>query len=139
MFDAMSLEEATCDLFDVGIRDDNLCLLYNANKDIKMLVKTPYGLTESQTIYFSILQGDTWGPSCVSVQVDTIGRDALDAGIGYSYKQEVELGILGMVDDMAGVTEAGHMAQVMNQFINVKSAEKTITIWIRQMQNYAYW
>ena len=46
MFDAIGLKEALSDVFDAGIKDDNLALLYEANKAIKMAVKTPNGLTE---------------------------------------------------------------------------------------------
>ena len=34
--------------------------------------------------------------------------------------------MLGLVDDTIGVTEAGFMAQQMNAFINVKTAEKSL-------------
>ena len=36
MFDSMSLKESMNDLYDVGVQDDSLALLYEANKDIKM-------------------------------------------------------------------------------------------------------
>ena len=42
-----------------------------------------------------------------SVQVDTIGQACVDAGYGYKYKDSVMVTLLGMVDDMLGVTEAG--------------------------------
>ena len=45
MFDSMDLEEAVSDLFNTGVTDDSLCLLYEANKDIKVQVKTPHGLS----------------------------------------------------------------------------------------------
>ena len=50
MFDGINLEEAICDMFEVGVRDDSLGLLYEANREIKMSVKTQYGLTEKQFI-----------------------------------------------------------------------------------------
>ena len=34
--------------------------------------------------------------------------------------------MLGMVDDIIGVTEAGYQAKQMNSFINIKTAEKTL-------------
>ena len=45
MFDAINLEEAISDAFDVGINDDELTLIYKANKDIQMAINTPNGLT----------------------------------------------------------------------------------------------
>ena len=50
MFDAIFLEEALSDLYDAGCKDDNLSLLYEANKDISMAVNSPHGQTEEQSI-----------------------------------------------------------------------------------------
>ena len=58
------------------------------------------------------------------MQVDSIGKDFKEAGYGYIYKDALEVNVLGLVDDMIGVTEAGHQAQQMNVFLNVKTAEK---------------
>ena len=46
MFDSVDLEQALSDPFDVGVDDDSLVLLHEANREIQMAVKTPYGLKE---------------------------------------------------------------------------------------------
>ena len=90
-----------------------------------MAVNTPYGLSERQTIKSSVLQGDTWGTTFASVQTDHIGREAEEAGYaGYRYKDQVGEGALGMVDDLIGVTYAGHQAHMLIAFLNTKSAIK---------------
>ena len=63
MFDAINLEEALSDIYDVGVTDDNLALIYRANKKINMAVNTPSGLSERQKIENVVLQGDTFGSS----------------------------------------------------------------------------
>ena len=50
MFDSIDLELALNDLYDVGVNDDTLALLHQANKDVDMAVKTPSGLTDRQVI-----------------------------------------------------------------------------------------
>ena len=45
MFDAIDLEQALTDIYDFGLNDDNLSLIYQANKDVRMAVNTPSGLT----------------------------------------------------------------------------------------------
>jgi hypothetical protein len=115
-----------CDLYDAGIKDDNLVLLNEANKNIHMAVKTPSGLTQRQVISNCVLQGDTWGSILASVQVDSIGKDCMAAGHLYIYKDILPVGFLGLVDDILGVTEAGEKAQKMNSFIYLKTAEKTL-------------
>ena len=126
MFDSINLQQALSDLYDAGVKDDNLVLLHKANKDIHMAVKTPSGLTKRQTVENSVLQGDTWGSILASVQVDSIGKECLAAGHFYLYKDILPVGFLGLVDDIIGVTEAGIKAQKMNSFINLKTAEKTL-------------
>ena len=126
MLDSINLQLALSDLYDAGVKDDNLVLLHKANKDIHMDVNTPSGLTKRQTLKNVVLQGDTWGSILASVQVDSIGKECLAAGHSYLYKDIFPVGFLGLVDDIIGVTEAGVKAQKMNSFINLKTAEKTL-------------
>ena len=59
MFDCMCLQESLLDLFDSGVNDDHLTLIHEANKDIRIKVKTPYGLSVQQTLKENVLKGDT--------------------------------------------------------------------------------
>ena len=124
MFDSINLEEALSDIFEYGLDDDNLPLIHKANNKVYMAVKTSAGLTDRDIIENSVLQGDTFGSLLASVQVDTIAKEIEKAGVGYNYKEELPINILGLVDDMIGVTEAGYKAQIMNTILNFKSAEK---------------
>ena len=72
----------------------------------------------------SVLQGDTWGSLLASAQVDTIEKYCEDTGLGYKYKDRIQVTMLGMVDDIAGISEAGYKAQQLNAIINTKTAEK---------------
>ena len=42
----MHLKEALSDLYNSGVKDDTLNLIYDANKRVQVQVKTPHGLTE---------------------------------------------------------------------------------------------
>ena len=120
MFDSINLKKAICDVFDAGLDDDMLGLIYEANKEVNMAVNTPSGLSERQIILNSVLQGDTFGSILASVQVDTIGKDCEESDYGYHYKDSLKVSLLGLVDDMIGVTEVGFKAQQMNALINIK-------------------
>ena len=61
-----------------------------------------------------------------SVQVDSIGKESIEAGHCYLYKDRLPIGFLGLVDDIIGDTNAGFKVQMMNAFINIKTAEKTL-------------
>jgi hypothetical protein len=135
MFDAINLEQAASDIFDVGVSDDNLTMLYNANKDVKMAVNTPNGLSERQTLNDVVLQGDTFGSILASVQVDSIGKEVEETDYGYLYKNELPVGMLALVDDLIGVTNAGYKAQQMNAAINVKTAEKRLQFGLKKCKS----
>ena len=126
MFDSINLEQAISDIFDTGVNDDNLVLLYKANCEVDMAVRTTDGLSERQMLENIVLQGDTWGSILASNQVDMIGKESMEAGHYYLYKNILPVGFLGLVDDIVGITEAGFNAQQFNVFINVKTAEKTL-------------
>ena len=130
MFDAINLQEAISDIYDTGVDDENMVLLYDANKEINMAVKTANGLTERQLITDTVLQGDTWGSILASVQVDKIGQDCTAAGYSYLYKNILPVGFLGLVDDIVGITEAGYMAQQLIAAIDGRTAEKTLQFGI---------
>ena len=100
--------------------------MYNANKNIKVKVKTPSGVTEQMTMKEIVMQGDTWASTMASVQCDAFGKELLEEGASfiYKYKGFVPVGILGQIDDLIGVTEAGYKAQQMNSYLNVKTADK---------------
>ena len=75
MFDSINLQKAISDVYDAGLNDDNLGLVYKANNDVQVAVNTPGGLSEHQQIKNIVLQGDTFGSILASVQVDTIGQE----------------------------------------------------------------
>ena len=135
MFDSINLEEAISDIFDVGVDDDSICLIYKANSEIQMAVKTPSGLTDRQTVDNIVLQGDTWGSILASVQVDSIGKEVEEAGLGYKYKDSLPISLLGLVDDIIGVTEAGYKAAQMNEMINLKTAEKCLQFGVSKCKS----
>ena len=126
MFDSIDLKEAISDIYDTGVDDDNLALLYRGNEEIHMAVKTANGLSERQIVRDCVLQGDTFGSILASVQLDKIGQECMEEGYFYLYKNTLPVGFLGLVDDIVGVTEAWFKAQQLNSFMNVKTAEKSL-------------
>ena len=104
----------------------------DANHKIYMSVNTPGGLTERQELSDIVLQGDTWGSILASVQVDTIGKACQDSGYGYKYKNILPISLLGLVDDMIGISEVGFKAKQMNALINVKTAEKQLQFGVKK-------
>ena len=128
MFDSMDLKESVSDMYDSGMKDDTLALLYEANKNVKVKVKSPYGLSVENNLEQIVLQGDTWAPLMASNQVDKFGKILLEESPDYlfKYKGHVPIGVLGMIDDLAGISESGLSSKQLNAFLNVKTAEKKL-------------
>ena len=126
MFDGMNLRETCNDLFDIGVKDDTLKLVYDANRKINFRVKTPTGMTDEGTLEEILLQGDTWASVAASVQCDFFGKELLneEPSFIFKYKGHIPVGILGQVDDLIGVTEAGYKSHQMNAYLNLKTADK---------------
>ena len=56
IFVSIDLKEAISDIYDTGVDEYNLALLYRGNEEIHMAVKTANGLSERNCV----LQGDTF-------------------------------------------------------------------------------
>ena len=132
MFDSMVLSETLSDMHSVGVKDDSLVLIESLNTNIAMSVNTPYEETETIVLPSVVAQGDLMSPLLASVQVDRIAknqiideheRELIDGStILYKYMGEVVIPILGMMDDTATVTEAGHKTEIMNAHIVTHTA-----------------
>ena len=70
-----------------------------------------------------------------ALQVDTIGKAVEEAGLGYMYKDSLPISLLGLVDDLIGVTEAGYKAVQLNALINEKSAAKCLQFGVKKCKS----
>ena len=57
-FDSMWLEDTIKDLYEAGVTDDHLDLIYKSNETNKVAVKTPCGLTDRIELNRLVLQGE---------------------------------------------------------------------------------
>ena len=125
-FDSMWMEDCVNDLYDYGVNNPNLALIYEANKRNKVSVMTPNGLTERETIEKIVMQGEVFGPLECSISVDTFGKECL-ANNEYLYDYKgVEVPPLAMVDDLACVSTCGLETVKMNAYINAKTNLKKL-------------
>ena len=128
-FDSLWHEEVTNDLYEAGVTNDKLSLLYKINQNNNVAVKTCHGLSQRKQVDHIICQGEPWGPIECSVQVDGIGKESLAEDLEpYTYKNEVKIPALGWIDDLITVSESGHKTARMNAFINAKLAIKKLRL-----------
>ena len=71
-FDKLGLKQTLNDLWDVGIQNDHLALLYELNKEISIAVKSPCGSSERKTVTEIVAQGGIFGGIKGSNVIDTV-------------------------------------------------------------------
>ena len=132
-FDSMWMEECVNDLWEAGIQDDHLSLIYEINKNVNVSVKTPFGLTERKQIERVVMQGEVFGPLCCSVQVDTFGKECIQKNkFLYQYKETVGIPPLSMVDDLLLISTCGLNSVMINGFINCKTNVKKLQFGVEK-------
>ena len=127
MFDSECLFECMNDLFEAGVDDHIFSLIYEANRENLVAVQTPNGLSRRDTFKEIVMQGDVLAPLISSLQVDTIGKECItESKHLYYYKDKVAIPPLGLVDDLFTISTCGFRTNMMNNFINSKTAMKKL-------------
>ena len=115
------------DIFEAVITDDIFALIYEANRENLVAVKTPNGLSRRETFMKIVMQGDVLAPLMSSLQVETMGKECLETNKHlYYFKDTVPIPPLGMVDDLFTISICGYRTTMMNQFLNCKTALKKL-------------
>ena len=126
-FDSLCQEHIFNDLFEAGMNNDRLSLLWQINQENNMAVKTPQGISQRKQIKKIVCAGDPWGTTQCSLHMDDIAKGSLEPSLEpYKYKGEVEISALTMVDDIITISESGHKSTRMNGFVNAKIASKKL-------------
>ena len=126
-FDSLWIQECMNDLYKAGLNDDKFALLYNINKNVKIAVKTPIGITNRESIRNVVIQGDVFGPLMCSKQVDTFGQECLEMNkYTYLYRGEVEIPPLSMIDDLLCVNECGFKTTMSSAYLALKTDTKKL-------------
>ena len=72
-FDALWLHEVVNCLYDAGLKNDKLTLLFLENNNANVAVKSNGGLSRRVNIKDIIMQGSVWGSLCCIVLMDKLG------------------------------------------------------------------
>jgi hypothetical protein len=118
-FDSLWLEEVINCLYQAGLQNDKLPLLFLENRSAQVAVKTPGGLSKRKTIRNIIMQGSVWGSLCCVVLMDKLGKIAYsNPNLLYYYKGIVACPPLQMVDDVLGIQKCGPKSLQLNTTVN---------------------
>ena len=121
------------DLYEAGLRNNNLNLIYEGNKKCYVAVNSPSGQTKRIEMDEIVMQGSVWGPLCCTTTMDKIGQKAYKTGAPlYSYKGLVSIPPLGMVDDIITVAECGVKSTLTNVTINNFTESKKLKFGVKK-------
>lgn len=131
-FDSMWPAETMNDLYEVSPKNDKLSILSKSNRNVKIAVNTPFGLTKRKTLKSLEMQGSQYGPIKCSAQIDQIGSESMQKNQNlYNYKQGpkgpgVSLPCLSMIDDILAFALCGNPSTKINNYINSKIQMKKL-------------
>jgi hypothetical protein len=120
-FDKLWLKACINSLYENGLKNDQLNLLYIENINAEVAVKINNGLTQRFPVNNVVMQGSVWGGLKCTSQMDKLNKimKASDS-LTYKYRGDptIPIGVLGLVDDTLGISECGDAAVVKNAVIN---------------------
>ena len=115
------------DLYEAGLQNDNLNIIYKLNKNNKVAVITPHGLTERVQVERIVMQGENFAPLECSVQVDTFGKECVTENkYLFKYRGSVEIPPLSMVDDLLCISECGFKTTMAHAYMTLKTDTKKL-------------
>ena len=117
------------DFYDAGVQDDRFTLISLLNEKCNVKVETPVGDTDRFTLNRIEMQGTVPAPLKCAVQIDTLGRDCYMYSTGlYQYKDACSVPALGMIDDIAGVSECNANSVVSKFYSECKNRIQSVRI-----------
>ena len=108
-FDSLWLEDCINPLWDLGVKNDVLCLIYLMNIKATVTLKTPFGDTDPLFLSNFVKQGTVLGPVLNNCSLNKLSTDS----IGYNFGS-VQIKSMEFVDDLADPNRDKQSAQASN-------------------------
>ena len=91
-FDALWVEECINDIYEAGLVNDKLPLLYLENQNANIAVKTSSGKSSRVNIRNVIIQGTVWGSLLCTASMDQLGSLVYrNSDLTYKYKGQYKI------------------------------------------------
>jgi hypothetical protein len=128
-FDSLWTFECINDLYESGLQNDKLAVLFAINKNAQVAIKTSHGMTKRVDIPNIIMQGTVWGSMFCTTSIDKLPQKAYaEEAWLYKYKGEVNVPPLCMVDDVLTIQKCGATAVTINDEVNAFFEQKKLTL-----------
>ena len=118
-FDKLWLKDCLVELWRAGMREREVYMLYEMNKEAHIVIETPVGMTDSITVHEIVKQGTIFGPKLCSVATEKI--NGIGEEISTHITPELTIGAPVYVDDILGI---GDCKTVENVIRNTRRLEE---------------
>ena len=120
-FDSLWLEDCINSLWDNGVKDDILSLIYKLNVKANITIKTLFGDTQALPLENLVKQGTVLGPVLNNCSLDRVCEESLGYHIG-----SVEIKSVEFVDDIADPNSDEISAKSSNRIVEQIQFEKCL-------------
>ena len=124
----MNVDITYNDLYNAGIQDPKINLMYECDKSSSISIKTPYGLTSREEVSKTIAQGEVMSSIKCTTSVDSIAQQA-EENISehlYKYRDTLVIPPLHCVDDQLLISPCGLDSVVTTAYINCQTNLKKL-------------
>ena len=106
-------------MYEAGMKNDKLALIYSSNTNANIAVKTSSGTTPRFNIQKIVMQGTVWaGLMCTTTMEKLCKIVYKDPSLQYQYRGSVVVPPLEMVDDIVTVSKCGVTSVALNSVVN---------------------
>jgi hypothetical protein len=138
-FDSLWVQECINDVYDAGLVNDKLPLLFLENQNANCAIKSDEGVSKRINIQDIVMQGSVWGSLLCTTTMDKLGQLSYeDENLIYRYKNIVAVPSLCMVDDILNIqkcSKSGRNNAVINAFVEMKK----LKLSHKKMQQNTCW
>ena len=128
-FDFLWLMECINDLFESGLNNDKLNILYYSNINAQIAVKTSNGVSEKFNIQKVVMQGTVWAGLMCTTTMDKLGKQFYaNPNMMYKYRSEALVPPLQMVDDVICASKCGNQVITSNAAITMFAKLKKLEL-----------
>ena len=122
-FDSLWLEDCINSLWDNGVKDDILSLIYKLNEKANVTIITPFGDTQVLPLENLVKQGTLLGSVLKNCSLDRVSKESLGYHIG-----SVEIKSIEFLDDIADLSSDEISAKFSNGIVEQIQFEKRLTL-----------
>ena len=121
-FDKLWLKDCLVELWRAGMREREVYMLYEMNKESHIVIETPVGMTDSITVHEIVKQGTIFGPKLCSVATEKI--NGIGEEISTHITPELTIGAPVYVDDILGIGDCKTVEKVIRNTRRLEEDKK---------------